>query len=60
MWVFQIVGFDFIHKIEIAQPASSISFHKISARSDMGPHTLIMAEGLNFNCLSLKLSMTVD
>ena len=34
---------------------SSISFHKISARSNIGPHTLIMAKGHN-----LKLSITVN
>ena len=38
---------------------SSIWFLKISARFDMGPRILIMAEDHNFNYFCLKLSMVV-
>ena len=39
--------------LEVSDTFSSklISFHKIPVRSDMGPSTLIMAEGHNFNDL---------
>ena len=45
-----------ISAVKLQMALLQISFHKISARSDMGPRTFIMAEGHNFNYLFVLLS----
>ena len=45
-----------ISAVKLQMALLQISFHKISARSDLGPRTLIMAEDQNFNYLFVLLS----
>ena len=58
-----MVVFNFFIKLALHcrcfSPLHNSSFYKTSAQSDMGPRTLIMAEGHNFNYFCLNFSMTV-